>query len=87
MRCVFEDTVFPDLTVENAPGVIAGGVSRYDEQSSVGQPRRNRYFYVCALLAGGGLVLGNDIGRDATAILNVDPVLACPVPDFGRVLG
>src|ERR1700678_1020200 len=38
-----------------------------------------------ALLAGGCLVLRNEIGRDPAAVLNVVAVLACPVPDFGRV--
>src|SRR5215469_13212406 len=37
------------------------------------------------LLASGGLVLGNQIGGDPATILNVVPVLARPVPDFGRV--
>src|ERR1700722_1394486 len=37
------------------------------------------------LLAGGGLVLRNQIGGGTATILNVVPVLARPVPDFGRV--
>ena len=37
------------------------------------------------LLAGGRLVLGNQVGGHATAVLNVVPVLARPVPDLGRV--
>src|ERR1700678_2102137 len=41
--------------------------------------------YAPALLAGGRLVLGNQVGGHATAVLNVVPVLARPVPDLGRV--
>src|ERR1700685_4862665 len=41
--------------------------------------------YAHPLLAGGCLVLGNQVGGHATAVLNVVPVLARPVPDLGRV--
>src|ERR1700728_977235 len=44
-----------------------------------------RSIYAHPLLAGGCLVLRNQVGGHATAVLNVVPVLARPVPDLGRV--
>src|ERR1700728_724527 len=44
-----------------------------------------RSIYAHPLLAGGCLVLGNQVSGHATAVLNVVPVLARPVPDLGRV--
>ncbi len=70
----------PAMT-KNAPGGMPGASSseygtKFGMKLGVSQ---------YPLLTGRRLVLRNQIGGHATAILNVIALLACPVPDLGGV--
>src|ERR1700743_3035358 len=83
---VFQDRDLPDAAVEKRPRRHRRGRFSLWRAKLGSWPRRRSVLLRRSLLAGGRLVLGNDIGGNAAAVLNVDPVLARPVPDFGRVL-
>src|SRR3984885_11684931 len=83
---VFQDRDLPDAAGEKPPRRHRRGRFSLWRAKLGSWPRRRSVLLRRSLLAGGRLVLGNDIGGNATAVLNVDPVLARPVPDFGRVL-